>query len=36
MNLELVKERITIVVAPVDMRSGYRKLSLLAKIALDA
>ena len=35
MNLELAKERITIVVAPVDMRSGYRKLSLLAKIALD-
>ena len=35
MNLELAKERITIVVAPVDMRSSYRKLSLLAKIALD-
>ena len=35
MNLELAKERVTIVVAPVDMRSGYRKLSLLAKIVLD-
>ena len=35
MNFDFSKGRITLIVAPVDMRYGYRRLSLLARALLD-
>lgn len=35
MNLDFSNMRLTVVVAPVDMRSGFRRLSFLASTVLD-